>query len=190
MIDKELAAGRNVHLVIGKGLVKSGTTSVLCIWNGTFFAFPLTQQQDQAMAFPKLTVVKKPGDKSGWRLTEPRAQLLDLTFTKADAVDGKQNLTGSVKYQRLDTEAGHYSLRVQYLVNDTRVTAYHHLGQTLPKSEAEIEFSFPPVLSEKVTHKGPLPVFVELVTFATEERRGEPALASNTLGQIVTVKGP
>ena len=190
VIDQELDAGRNVHLTIGKGLVKAGAPVFLCIRSGAFFALPLTPQQAQAFDFPEFSVVKRPGGKAGWRLMEPRAQLHDLRVDGANGVDGAKPLTGTVKLRRLDAETGHYALKVAYSVGDTWVTGYHHLGEYLTKTEGEVRFSFAPVLADKRAHKGPLPVFVELVTFATADRQSEPAIASNTLGQVVTVKAP
>lgn len=190
VIDAELAAGRNVHLVFGKGLVKSGRATFVCVRDGTFFPVPLTADQDRAFDFPRMSVVKQPAGKSGWRLTEPRAQLHDLKVADADALDGAKKLAGTVRYRRLDDEAGHYALRVQFIVGDVNLTGYHHLGQSLPKSEGEFEFSFTAVLGQNRTHRGPLPVFVDLVSFATSDRQGEPAIAGNSLWQVVTVKAP
>ena len=190
VIDRELAAGQNVQLTIGKGLVRSETPTFLCIWNGAFFAFPLTAEQEKTFDFPKFTVVKRPGNKSGWRLSEEKVQLYDLKFTGGDTVNGKEKLTGTVKSRRLNADRGHYALKVQYVLGESTVTGYHHLGEYLPKSEGEISFSFGPILSDKRPHKGPLPIFVELVTFATSARRGETAIASNTIGQLVIVKEP
>jgi hypothetical protein len=190
IIDQELDAGRNLQLVIGKGLVKSGTPSFVCIYSGTFFAFSLNEQQAQAFDFPKMTVVKHSAGQAGWRLSEPKAQLHDLKIAHADGLDGTQKLTGTVQYQRLDTEPSNYALKVQYIAGGRAVTAYHHLGEYLTKSEGEFQFSFPPIASEKGKSKGPLPVFVELVTFATAARDGDTAIASNTIGQVVTLKEP
>ena len=100
------------------------------------------------------------------------------------------SVTGSVKYRRLDSEKAHYALKISYIVNDRTVTSYDHLGEYLTENEGKLDFTFQPILVEGSTHKGPLPVFVELVTFATSERRSDPAIASNTMGQIVTVKAP
>ncbi|OWK34491.1 hypothetical protein FRUB_10462 [Fimbriiglobus ruber] len=188
--DEELAAGRNFQMTYGKDLVKSGRPTFLCIWNGALFIFPLTEQQEQAFDFPKSRASKRPGDKSGPRLDEPRAELYDLKFDNADALDGKQKVTGSVRFRELESETSHYALKIQYLVNDRVVTSYQFLGQYLGNSKEPIKFSFMPLLNDKVTVKGPIPVFMELVTFATAKHEGEPAIASNTLGQLVFVKEP
>ncbi|MEX2213841.1 MAG: hypothetical protein WD768_06925 [Phycisphaeraceae bacterium] len=187
VIEAELAAGRNFFMVFGKGLMKSGTTTYMCIWNGTFFALPLTQQQDAAIEFPKFTLVKAPGGKSGWRLIEPKAQMSELKVTDADKVDGSKNLTGTVKLERLDDEKGYYALKLSTVVGETSKSSFHHLGEYL--TEKEIKFSFPPLVGKDGNYKGALPVFIELVAFATADRRTEAAIASNTIAQIVIVKG-
>ncbi|WP_157368977.1 hypothetical protein [Zavarzinella formosa] len=190
VIDKEIAAGRNVHMIFGRSLMKSGLSTHMCIWNGVFIPLPLTAAQDKTYDFPKLTLVKQPANKAGWRLSEPKAQLSGLKIAKSDGLDGTQKITGTVQYNRLDAEPAYYALKIEYIVNGSLVTNYHQMGEYLIKSEGEIAFEFLPVFTDKRTHKGPLPVFVELVTFATPERRSGTAIASNTIGQIVVVKAP
>jgi hypothetical protein len=183
------ALGDNQGFVmrLGPNLTKSRQQTYVIGWGSDLFAFGLTPAQAKLrpLAPAQMTYETVNQNADLGRVGEDYV-LSDLNFDRADGVDVNQPVTGTVAVKVAKENEGYPSLRLTYITNNLRVTAYDHkIGQSLREKAPRLSFKFP----ETREHTGPLVMIVEVVSYGSTDRQGMPFVSSNAVAALVTVTG-
>ncbi len=188
-VEKQVGLDRPFVAKLGPGLLKSNKMTMLAGQGDNLFA--LVPSADSVAGFPETSMVfieSAALNQTGH--SKPVAKLSSLKVNDRQQLDGSKNITGSVQYEHVNSQSGHYALRLVCMAGNNTVTLYDFLDEGLPGEKAELTFSFAPIVSAGVDHKGPLVAFVELVSFPDASGQGNVIVTSNAVADVVNIVLP
>lgn len=188
-IAERIAAGEsNIRMTIGPGLIGAKQPFLLQTYADQFFAFPLSAEDATALGVEQTNVGFVSNKKQDTKKT-PIIKFSDLKIENADALPGTSEIKGSVGTEQLGDLSGKYAVRLSYSANNN-VSNFFWLEQPLPEGKGTLDFHFGPVnkdVAPAEAYKGPLPIFIDLVT--VEEKDGQIIIDvySNTVAKMLHI---
>lgn len=198
LLDQAAKENVDATLIVGAELSTTGRC-YLGRWDGrelTVIELAEEQQRDWKINRLGLFSQLEPArDDVGARSDEPPVSLSILSVDGAGDHDGWQPLSGSCLAE-LDQvplhPIGNCALRAEYFRPDLArsVTCYWYLNSDLASRRTELKFRLPPLFTENNAQcgRGPLAVFLQLVSAENWEARTECRRFSNVAAVIVTLR--
>ncbi len=188
-IAERIAAGEsNIRMTIGPGLIGAKQPFLLQTYADQFFAFPLSAEDATALGVEQTNVGFVSNKKQDTKKT-PIIKFSDLTIENPDALSGTSEIKGRVSTEQLGDLSGKYAVRLSYSANNN-VSNFFWLEEPLPTGKGTLAFHFAAVnkdVTPEEAYKGPLPIFVDLVT--VEEKDGQIIIDvySNTVAKMLHI---
>ncbi|MCB9852280.1 MAG: hypothetical protein H6819_04225 [Phycisphaerales bacterium] len=187
-MDRGLADGKNIRIILDGKLVRGGGSRFLATWSGRFYEFPITTAQCRAAGAAAGAAVGSlcVQSESAEVMEKPVIQIEDLKVDDEENLPGNHAVTGTASYSIVgEIPEGQIVVRAMYRAEASSAMAYRVLSD-FPKV-GKVSFLLDPV-NEKATDVqfGPTLVMVDILVL----RNGAPAglVASNTIGRIVDVQ--
>lgn len=186
--QESLEKGNNIMFTFDAGAMKSKQATLVSVFSGELFVFPLSLKQ---------TLQLKIKDGSVDFFENPRpdrtqlplvAQISDLKIDDASSLSGRKMLSGQFTCQNMQNNADKYAVRLAFRIAPNNQQRFHHLEQPLPNGNGTVRFSFPSLVDkDDPAYVGPLPVYVTLCKVSEIKGKVDIALHSNTLGLLLNV---
>jgi len=189
LAEPSLAAGQNVGILLGPGLMKSGKATRVGVFCGQMYVVEYTDAQAKQAGLQPNTVVKITDPTAAPRRLPPDAELgkPDFGATPLDlgaGVKGKVTVRAKRRLPQAD-----YIVRLSYNAGGQNISSYHHLGSWLLEKEKPVEFKFGSPGGEAAKQAGPLVVFMDLCEMTPDGNGGESVeVISPTTVMVVDVK--
>jgi hypothetical protein len=186
-LDQDVDGGKAFFISLGKRLVKSRKPTMLVGRNGAFQVFEIPPQQAGKWVSDQLIEFKTTAALDEQVEPAPLVVLDQVKLDNAGRLEPGAKLTGSVAYRKLEAFDGALALRLTYVVGDITRIHYYHLARGLAEQQGTLSFSFPPL--RDLTHQpvGPFPIFIELCSFASPDRRGKVTVLSTSVPALLNI---
>jgi hypothetical protein len=183
-LDAKLERSDGFQIGFGPKLLKSQKAMLLAGHRGGLFLVELPEE-----------VAREWKLEGSWRSSQKllqgqevrpekaRAELSGLVVDNSQKLDNRGPVTGSVNYRIRERSPGPLALRLTFYYTKYRRSVLCYPKQLECANQGVLSFTLPPLASARVQPRGPLLVFVELLTGTADQG----TIESNAVAALVTV---
>jgi serine/threonine protein kinase len=185
-LDANPVKGKAFLLRLGPKLVKSGRQTILAGRHQDFFAFELP---DEVASIPGLTTtLTVTAEQSQEFLPDPPVRLSSLQIKQKLALDGDQEVTGSVSYDARAPVAGKLACRLTFMLGTSTRTYYWLLEEDRLAGQGVLPFAFNALYCDGNRRTGPVVLFFDVCSLNDPTSKAKALVLSSTCAELVMVR--